>query len=261
MAALFGKCMTIGFLLLFPVRNLIAEEGMDLRGATITVRVWDRVSVDARILARAKQMTERLIQSMRLEIRWVDCPPDPTPQNQRCISPARPNDVSVRIYRRPTKDRQQLSQKAAGVAVPSPLNSGSGFIQVFFDRLEEISRNSNGPAPLEVLLGITIAHEIGHLLLPGNQHSPSGVMQGYLGARHLQSAAKGWMRFTAEDRRDIGKNVRKWSNLSESEQNPPELASSIGPRWQRIELGFAIPPVWSPEVASRLHSPEPCSEE
>jgi hypothetical protein len=102
--------------------------------------------------------------------------------------------------------------------LPSPLNAGSGFIQVFFDRLEEISRNSSGAGPLELLLGITIAHEIGHLLLPANQHSLSGIMQGWLGGRNLQLAARGWMRFTTEERGVIGENVRKWSNVSENEQ-------------------------------------------
>ena len=115
-------------------------------------------------------MTEKLFDPLRIEIRWVDCLADPTPQNQRCISPAGPNDISVRIHRRSTEHRQRLGQGIAGVALPSPLNGGSGFIQVFFDRLEEISQDRKGEAPLGLILGLTIAHEIGHLLLPGKQH-------------------------------------------------------------------------------------------
>ena len=216
MTAPFRKGLTIGFLLLFPIPILAAEDAIESRGATITVRVWDRVQIDAGILERAKQVTEKIFHPLRIEIRWVDCLADPTPQNQRCISPAGPNDISVRIYRRPTEHRQRLGQEIAGVALPSPLNGGSGFIQVFFDRLEEISQNRKGEAPLGLVLGLTIAHEIGHLLLPGKQHSLSGIMQGCVGLRNLRLAAKGWMRFTAEQRRAIGENVRKWSNLSES---------------------------------------------
>src|SRR5262245_64558510 len=116
--------------------------------------------MDSRILESAKRVTEQVFHPMHLEIRWIDCLPDPTLQNQRCISPAGPNDISVRIYRRPTEKRQHLGKRTAGVAVPSPLNSGSGFVQVFFDRLEEIYQDSHAVAPLEVLLGITMAHEI-----------------------------------------------------------------------------------------------------
>jgi hypothetical protein len=191
---------------------------MELRGDTITVRVWDRAQIDANILEHAKQVTEKIFQPLQLEIRWVDCFAGPSPENQRCISPAGPNDISVRIFRRPIERRRQLRKKTAGVALPSPVNDGSGFIQIFFDRLEEISRDNKGAAPLELLLGTTIAHEVGHLLLPSNRHSLSGIMQGCLGQRSLDLAAKGWMRFTAEDRRAIEKNVRKWSTLSESRE-------------------------------------------
>jgi hypothetical protein len=205
------------FFLLLRIPVLAAEDAIQPEAATIIVRVWDRVQIDAGILDRAKQVTEKVFQATRIEIRWVECLADPTPQNQRCISPAGPNDISVRIYRRPTKNRQNLGKQTAGVAVPSPLNSGSGFVQVFFDRLEEIYQDSHAVAPLEVLLGITMAHEIGHLLLPESQHSLSGILQGCLRARNLQLAAKGWMRFTTEQRLAIGKNVQKYSN-SESKE-------------------------------------------
>ena len=225
MTAPFRKGLTIGFLLLFPLPILAAQDAIESRGDRITVRIWDRVQIDAGILDGAKQVTEKLFDPLRIEIRWVDCLADPTPQNQRCISPAGPNDISVRIHRRPSKDRQQSGQKIAGVALPSPLNGGSGFIQVFFERLEEISQNRKGEAPLGLLLGLTIAHEVGHLLLPGKQHSVSGIMQGCVGLTNLRLAAKGWMRFTEEQKSAIGKNVRKWGNLSES--NPRVYAKLL----------------------------------
>jgi hypothetical protein len=174
--------------------------------------------MEAGILDRAKQMTESIFQPLRLEIRWVDCVADPTPQNQRCISPAGPNDISVRIYRRSANERERLGHKTAGVALPSSVNGGSGFVQVYFDRLEEIWRDSRGEAALGLLLGMTITHEMGHLLLPENQHSPSGIMQRCTGARNLQLAARGWLSFTPVQRQTIGDNVRKWSGLPEGEQ-------------------------------------------
>jgi hypothetical protein len=216
MTAPFPRGLTIGFLLLFPIPTLAAEVAIGARGATITVRVWDRDQPDAGILDRARQVTENIFRPVQLEIRWVDCLADPVPQ--RCISPVGPNDISVRIYRRPAEARRHFRQKIAGVSSPSPANGGSGFIQVFFDRLEEISQNSDGEALLELLLGITIAHEIGHLLLPGYQHSRSGIMVGCWGLRNLQLAAKGWVCFTAEQRLAIAENVRKWSNLPDGEQ-------------------------------------------
>jgi hypothetical protein len=174
--------------------------------------------MDARVLDRAKRMTEKLFYPLQIEILWIDCLAEPTPQNQRCISPSGPNDISVRIYRRSTKDRQRLGAKTAGLALPLAVSGGSGFIQVFFERLEEICRDGSGATRLELLLSTTIAHEMGHLLLPHGQHQSSGIMQGCLGGRNLLLAAKGWMRFTTQERQAIRKNVRNWSNLSERQQ-------------------------------------------
>ena len=196
MTAPFRKSLTLGFLLLFPLPILAAQDAIEPRGDTITVRIWDRVQIDAGILEHAKQVTENLFQPMGIEIRWVDCFADPTPQNQRCISPAGPNDISVRIHRRSTEHRQRLGQEIAGVALPSPLNGGSGFIQVFFDRLEEISQDRKGEAPLGLVLGLTIAHEIGHLLLPYG-HSPTGLMRADWNAKDLDLALDGRLNFTS----------------------------------------------------------------
>jgi len=45
----------------------------------------------------------------------------------------------------------------------------------------------------QVLLGYTMAHELGHLLLPPNSHSNSGVMRASL---DLERAAARRLRFT-----------------------------------------------------------------
>ena len=217
MTAEVTQALTIGFLLLFPIPTFAAEEVVASRDRII-VRVWDRVHMDAGILDRAKQVTEQLFHPLQIEVHWMDCLTDPSPQNERCSSPAGPNDFSVRIYRRPTEARKRWSRHTAGVAVPSSVNEGSGFIQIFFDRLEEISRDNKRDAPLGLLLGMTIAHEMGHLLLPTDPHSPAGIMQGCLGGRNLHLAARGWMHFTEEQRQTIGKNVRQWSNLSETKR-------------------------------------------
>jgi hypothetical protein len=111
-----------------------------------------------------------------------------------------------------------LCPDTAGFALPSSKNGGSGIINVFFDRLEQIVQGSKGTAPLELLLGITVAHEIGHLLLPGSPHSRSGIMHARVGEEYLHMAAQGWLGFTVEQRQAIGKNVREWRSQSESKQ-------------------------------------------
>ncbi len=148
MTAPFRKGLTIGFLLLFRIPILAAEDAIESRGDTITVRVWDRAQIDAGILDHAKQVTEKLFHPLRIEIRWVDCLADPTPQNQRCISPAGPNDISVRIYRRPTEHRQQLGQDDSrgciAVATKRRQRFHSGLLRPF--RRDFSKQERRGPA-------------------------------------------------------------------------------------------------------------------
>ena len=53
--------------------------------------------------------------------------------------------------------------------------ANSSKAQIFFRQVQDFARLlSRRPASV---LAYVIAHEIGHLLLPGNAHSPTGVMQ------------------------------------------------------------------------------------
>ena len=65
---------------------------------------------------------------------------------------------------------------------------------VFSDRLTEVSRCQR--VPLELVLGITTAHEIGHLLLPGQPHALAGVMRAELNAKDWSLAAQAGLGFT-----------------------------------------------------------------
>jgi len=48
------------------------------------------------------------------------------------------------------------------------------------------------------ILGATLAHEIGHLLLGARSHFPSGVMCPHFGRAQLRMAARGELLFTSE---------------------------------------------------------------
>lgn len=53
------------------------------------------------------------------------------------------------------------------------------------------------------VLGYTIAHEIGHVLLGANSHTATGLMQPVWNAQALAAMAKGWLRFTPRQARQV----------------------------------------------------------
>ena len=68
-------------------------------------------------------------------------------------------------------------------------------VQVFFRQVQDFARSYQ--VDLGRMLGNVIsAHEIGHLLLPGYRHSPTGVMQAEWDKQLVRDAARGTLTFT-----------------------------------------------------------------
>ena len=66
--------------------------------------------------------------------------------------------------------------------------------QVFFRQVHDFARTCR--VDVSTMLAYVIAHEIGHLLLPGNAHSPTGVMQAGWDKALIRDAARGSLTFT-----------------------------------------------------------------
>ena len=86
-------------------------------------------------------------------------------------------DVTVALMSRARTDTfllpRRFSSTALGVAP-----SGTRRIYVFCGRIRQRAFEMNEKA--ETILGRVIAHELGHLLLPGNGHSATGIMRASL---------------------------------------------------------------------------------
>ena len=106
--------------------------------------------------------------------------------------------------------------------MPLDPEGGKGIIHIFFDRVTEVSASHK--VPLELVLGITIAHEIGHLLLPHEVHALAGIMRAQLNSSDWRLAAQGQLGFTASQRELIvaGVPARNSRPTLASGQRKPE---------------------------------------
>ena len=155
----------------------------------ITVRTLNAVPVEKEVLERARAVAEKVFRRSGTEIAWIDCALDGAPS---CSTPRGPAEISLRIYRRSEGTRRATGVSTGGLALPG---DGAGIVHLHYDRVEEISRG--GGVPVELALGITAAHEFGHLLI-GPAHSNLGVMRADLGARDWHDAAQGALLFNRE---------------------------------------------------------------
>ena len=74
---------------------------------------------------------------------------------------------------------------------------GTPIIYVFYRRVQIESARYAASAVL--VLACTLAHELGHVLLPDRGHAPDGLMRAAWGRDDLQRAAQGQLRFLPAD--------------------------------------------------------------
>jgi hypothetical protein len=173
---------------LFCVRPATADPVQPL---TLVLGLFDHARVPKDVLARAKAEASRIYRALGVRLVWRDA----------FDSSVRP-PVSVNItstpFGAPPPLPDSLAIKAAdsrvlGVA-PGHKDRVEREVWAFYERIEDT-------APLlgldsGLLLGHVIAHEIGHVLLPYDSHSPTGLMRAGWDKNQAANAVFGSLKFT-----------------------------------------------------------------
>jgi hypothetical protein len=175
-AALIGCCIgALGFAA-FAARATAATGARH-----VTVAMCDLEAVPQELMDLAQQVAIEVYRDAGIEIDWDD--------NQ--CHPAE-NVFAVTITARRIAGTD-VSDYTLGFA-----ESGMWTATVLYDRVSAFARRYR--MKRAVLLGYTIAHELGHLLLPPHSHSTAGVMRATI---NLEMAATRQLWFTTEQRQLI----------------------------------------------------------
>ena len=140
---------------------------------TLTVALFNDARVSPTVLAGAQETASYIFSKSGIRIHWMLCGrEDESPEERSaCSRPEFPNHLDVHIVR----GGPRLPISVFGISYLSPAGIGSQ-ADVFYSRIAAF-RESSPQAELQVLLGYAIAHELGHLLLGLNSHSPTGLMR------------------------------------------------------------------------------------
>ena len=187
----------------------------------LTVRVVDYVNLQASRRSQAEATAKRILGQAGVMADFVECfsGGDAIP-NPACTTVPGPTNLVLRI----AQPRFALDREQFGYALITP--EGGVYITVFIN--PEIRKATVGILSDGVLLGHAIAHEIGHLLLGTNSHSPSGIMKPVLRHADEEWMAKGGLLvFNASQARIMRSAViARFSRQEPSPQLMPVLDAS-----------------------------------
>jgi hypothetical protein len=144
--------------------------------ATIVIRSYNNAGVPVEDLAAARLHTEAVLQQAGLNIVWADCwageRSQTADEDPRCQEPVG-GDIVLRLQQTRETDRSKFV--SMGFSLVKTEGATPFLSTVYVDRAKSVARVA-GTDPRRVL-GLAIAHEIGHVLLNSNTHSTAGLMR------------------------------------------------------------------------------------
>jgi hypothetical protein len=150
----------------------------------VRVVVHDSASAGQSTLAEAREFSARVFQGAGIAI-------DDALETSTCVAGA---TFCVQVLLRPSHSQFEPGKvKTMGVALAADANRA--VVSVFLDAVADIARRYG--QPVGKVLGIALAHEIGHVLLPPPSHSATGIMQPSWEGDALRHAISGEIGFTA----------------------------------------------------------------
>jgi hypothetical protein len=182
------------------------------------IRVDDQAGIKPKILENAKMVTGEIFLMAGVELQWLDCSNRRIGNEGSCSQPLASGEIALHLARHTREQRLATGTSQFGYAARKVADGGSGGISIFYEFVEQIAGQLARVYYLDfgraqsIVLGHFMAHEIGHLLLPNDDHSVSGIMKSRLDRSDWALAVRRHLQFTQRDAELIrqGVQARSW---------------------------------------------------
>ena len=161
--------------------------------ATIVIRSYDNVGVPAADLAAARRDAQAVLQQAGVNIVWKDCWAGHGRRalaSGRCQEPVG-GDIVLRLQKTGQAGRSKFV--SMGFSLVGTPGAASFLATVYVDRVESVARGAGIDS--RRVLGLAMAHEIGHVLLDSNAHAPGGLMRADWSRHELRRTDAGLWQF------------------------------------------------------------------
>jgi hypothetical protein len=165
----------------------------------VNVRIHDYAALDKGPLGRTQSKVSAYYRAINVETKWrttIQMPLERVAlQNGNPAQTSEPRDLTVIILSHSMALGKQLPDGAVGSAT-STMEANGRIAYVLYDRVVAAALSA-GWDPVD-LMGVVIAHEIGHLLLPYGSHSSDGLMRGHWDTNTLRGIDPRTLRFSVD---------------------------------------------------------------
>jgi hypothetical protein len=131
----------------------------------VVVRTYNRVGVESHELATALETARAILAGAAIDVVWREC--------GQCEEVPGPRELIVRIMAAPA----QAEPESLGYSLVDVQQRNGTLATIFANRVESMA--TAAAFDPGVLLGRTIAHELGHLLMGTTEHSTRGLMRAH----------------------------------------------------------------------------------
>jgi len=188
--------------------------------AAITIVVNNFADIPGGILDRAQVEAGRTYRRMGVRTIWLGSAPSEGGSGDGSPAPSTDSGFTITLIIEPrlAGPSGRGSRSVMGAAPPSQRDR-EGSIYVFYDRVTDVAAMHSADTAL--LMGIVIAHEMGHLLLHHADHSTEGLMRGVWDADAIRQSAMGLLWFTPEEVGEIRKTLSARTSIGASDAAGP----------------------------------------
>ena len=180
-----GRAVVFGLfagVLLFAEQPSAAEQ----QAPAVRVLLHDSASIAEGTLSEAREFSVGVFRAAGVEADMV---------SDALACPASAPRFCVMVLLRPRHPQFEPGKlRTMGVALAA--DQDRGVVSVYFDAVLDVARRYG--QPVGKILGIALAHEIGHVLLPPPSHSAAGIMQPAWEGDALRHAVDGDIAFTGQ---------------------------------------------------------------
>ena len=219
----------------------------DKKLGELTIRVIDQIGVPETEWDLAEQFASKVFRTAEVSAMWLHCTGNGG-AGSKCPAPGSPNDINLIVVSEEAAVRMKVPPGVFGIAaIPADSPSGSrGY--VFFGRIQaKCSEHHDVNAAL--LLGAIMAHEIGHLLLGPNSHSPKGIMKPDLDHDDIRGTTLSTLKFDKRQSETLRNQVARRLEAAHSKESD---ASSDVAQAARPSVNNSDQPASEPDGSMQL---------